>query len=266
MPLPPLASVVREFWGHIADGCTAAEAGVAVGVSAHTGVRWLRDAGGVKPRLIEPTTSGPRPRLCLSERIEIQCGVRSNESLQSIGERLGRSASTIKREIDNNGLHVLHNPQRRSGYRRKWAFGARQSGSSATVRYCALTAQVLADRRARRVRAGKLALNDRLRDEVQERLLDAHSPAQIAPAVADGFSRRCGDAGVTRNHLSVIFTCRAKEICAVNCTPVCVPVERCVNPSGVPIKAGAACATWSVSVSAHLRSRTGRCPGTGRAI
>ena len=180
MPLPPLASVVREFWGHIADGCTAAEAGVAVGVSAHTGVRWLRDAGGVKPRLIEPTTSGPRPRLCLSERIEIQCGVRSDESLQSIGERLGRSASTIKREIDNNGLHVLHNPQRRSGYRRKWAFGARQSGSSATVRYCALTAQALADRRARRVRAGKLALNDRLRDEVQERLLDEHSPAQIA--------------------------------------------------------------------------------------
>jgi IS30 family transposase len=48
------------------------------------------------------------------------------------------------------------------------------------VRYCALTAQALADRRARRARAGKLALNDKLRDEVQERLLDEHSPAQIA--------------------------------------------------------------------------------------
>src|SRR5690606_18289391 len=112
----------------------------------------------VKPRLIEPVTSGPRPRLGLQERIEIQCGVSSHESLQSIGRRLGRSASTIKREIDNNGLHTMHHPDRRSGYRRKHAFGARQSGRSATVRYCALTAQALADRRARRARPGKLAL------------------------------------------------------------------------------------------------------------
>jgi IS30 family transposase len=121
--LPPLASVVREYWGHVSEGCTAAEAGVAVGVSRHTGVRWFRDAGGVKPRLIEPTTSGPRPRMCLQERIEIDFGVRSGESLQSIGRRLGRPASTIKREIDTNGLHNVHNRGRKSGYRRKEASG-----------------------------------------------------------------------------------------------------------------------------------------------
>jgi IS30 family transposase len=178
--LPPLASVVREFWGHVGDGCTAAEAGVAVGVSRHTGVRWFGDAGGVKPRLVEPTTSGPRPRMCLQERIEIDFGVRSGESLQSIGRRLGRPASTIKREIDTNGLHNRHNRGRQSGYRRKEAFGARQSGRSATVRYCALTAQGYSDRRARRPKPGKLAVNDKLHDEVQARLLDEHSPQQIA--------------------------------------------------------------------------------------
>ena len=180
VPLPPRASVVREFWSYISGGCTAAEAGVAVGVSAHTGINWFRNSGGVKPRLIEPTTTGPRPRLCLQERIEIQCGIRSRESLQSIGQRLGRSASTIKREIDNNGLHVVEHPERKSGYRRKEAFGARQSGNTATVRYCALTAQAYADRRARRPKPGKLAHNDKLHDEVQQRLLDEHSPAQIA--------------------------------------------------------------------------------------
>jgi transposase, IS30 family len=178
--LPPLASVVREFWGHVSGGCTAAEAGVAVGVSRHTGINWLRDAGGVKPRLVEPTRSGPRPRLCLQERIEIDFGVRSGESLQSIGGRLGRPASTIKREIDNNGLHNVDHPERKSGYRRKEAFGARQSGRSATVRYCPLRAQAYADRRARRVKPGKLAVNEKLHDEVQTRLLDEHSPEQIA--------------------------------------------------------------------------------------
>ena len=180
MPLPPLASVVREFWGRVSDGCTAAEAGVAVGVSGGTGIRWFGEAGGVKPRLIQPSTLGPRPRLCLQERIEIDFGVRSGESLQSIGRRLGRPASTIKREIDNNGLHHVCHPDRKSGYRRKEAFGARQSGRSAMVRYCALTAQAYSDRRARRLKPGKLAVNTKLHDEVQARLLDEHSPKQIA--------------------------------------------------------------------------------------
>lgn len=187
MPLLPLASVVREFWGRVSDGCTAAEAGVAVGVSGRTGISWFRDAGGVKPRLIEATTSGPRPRLCLQERIEIDFGVRSGESLQSIGRRLGRPASTIKREIDSNARHNVDHPGRKSGYRRKEAFGARQSGRRATVRYCALRAQTYSDRRARRPKPGKLAVNEKLHDEVQTRLLDEHSPEQIAQRLPMNF-------------------------------------------------------------------------------
>jgi transposase, IS30 family len=180
--LPPLASVVREFWGQVSDGCTAAEAGVAVGVSEYTGVRWFRDAGGVKPRLVEPTSSRLRPRLTLRDRIQIEIGVKTNESLHSIGSQLRppRPASTIKREIDTNGLHNRHNRGRKSGYRRKEALGARQSGRSARVHYCALTAQGYSDRRARRARPGKLAVNDKLHDEVQTRLRDEHSPEQIA--------------------------------------------------------------------------------------
>jgi transposase, IS30 family len=187
VPLPPLASVVREFWGHVSAGCTAAEAGVAVGVSEHSGVRWLRDAGGVKPRLVEPTTSGPRPRLTLCDRIQIDLGVKIDESLNSIGRRLTpqRRASTIKREIDANA--DIHNATGTSGYRRKQAFGARQSGRTAQVQYDAFVAQARSDQRARRPKPGKLALNEGLHDEVQMRLLDEHSPEQIAKRLCMDF-------------------------------------------------------------------------------
>jgi IS30 family transposase len=146
-------------------------------VSEGTGWRWFAEVGGVKPQLCEPKLSGPRPRLILQDRIKIECGVRMNESLQSMGDRLGRPASTIKYEIDINGDS---RGGRKSGYRRKHAFGARQSGRSAGVHYDALVAQARSDQRARRPKPGKLATSERLHDEVQTRLLDEHSPQQIA--------------------------------------------------------------------------------------
>lgn len=182
----PLRSVVRQFWVHIGDGRPAAEAGVAVGVSERSGLRWFADAGGVKPRLLAPKTSGPRPRLTFEDRIEIEIGVRTNESLQSIGKRLGRPASTIKREIDANGVRNRYDG-RKSGYRRKEAFGARQSGITAQVPYRALVAQARADERACRPKQAKLAAYDRLRDEVQTRLDDFHSPGQIAARLRRDF-------------------------------------------------------------------------------
>lgn len=181
MPLPPLRSVVCEFWGHVSDGCSAGEAGVAVGVSEHTGISWFRDAAGVKPRLVKPKTSGSKPRLTLADRIQINLGIKINESLHSIGARLTppRPASTIKREIDNNGVN--HNDGRKSGYRRKEAFGARQSGKTAQVRYDALVAQARSDQRGRRPKPGKLAVSERLHHEVEKRLSEEqHSPKQIA--------------------------------------------------------------------------------------
>ncbi len=186
MARPPLRSAIRQFWVHIGDGCTAAEAGVAVGVSESSGLRWFAEAGGVKPRLCEPKTSGPRRRLTFEDRIEIEIGVRTNESLQSMGKRLRRPASTIKREIDANGVRNLYDG-RKSGYRRKEAFGARQSGNTAQVRYRALVAQARADERARRSKETKLAGHDRLRDEVQTRLDDFHSPGQIAARLRRDF-------------------------------------------------------------------------------
>ncbi len=186
MPRPPLRSVVRQFWVHIGDGYGTAEAGVAVGVSERSGLRWFADAGGVKPRLCEPKSGGPRPRLTLEDRVEIEIGVRTNESLQSMGDRLRRPASTIKREIDANGVRNCYDG-RKSGYRRKQAFGARQSGKTAQVFYRASIAQARADERACRAKPAKLAYNEKLRDEVQTRLDDFHSPGQIATMLRRDF-------------------------------------------------------------------------------
>jgi IS30 family transposase len=174
-----LRSVVHQFWAHIGNGCAPAEAGVAVGVSERSGLRWFADAGGVKPRLCAPKTGGLRPRLTFDDRVEIEIGVRTNESLQSIGKRLCRPASTIKREIDANGVLNRYDG-RKSGYRRKEAFGARQSGKTAQPWYRAVVAQSRAEDSSRRPKQSKLAANDRLRDEVQTRLDDFHSPGQIA--------------------------------------------------------------------------------------
>ncbi|WP_406814050.1 IS30 family transposase [Mycobacterium sp. M23085] len=110
--------------------------------------------------------------------MEIQVGVGRNESLRSIGRRLGRAASTIKRELDRTVRNRYDG--RKSGYRRKQRFGARQSGTTATVHYDALAAERLAGQRARRPKPGKLGTDVRLRREVQTRLRLRHSPQQIA--------------------------------------------------------------------------------------
>ena len=169
---------VRQFWVHVRAGMSVADAGVAVGVSADTGRLWFRDAGGVKPSVSTEKADGPRPRLTLHDRIQIEVGVGRLESIRSIADRLDRAPSTIKRELDSNVRNRYDG--RRSGYRRKYAFGARQSGNSAVVRYDALAAHERAAARARRPKALKLADDDRLREQVQTRLYQRHSPAQIA--------------------------------------------------------------------------------------
>src|SRR5262249_11530225 len=68
----------------------------------------------------------------------------------------------------------------KSGYRRKHAFGANQSGASAKVDYRALSAHDRSADRARRPKLSNLAKNDTLRAEVQSRLELRHSPEQIA--------------------------------------------------------------------------------------
>src|ERR671922_828941 len=134
----------QRFWAAIARGLSSEDAAVEAGVSAAVGVRWFREGGGMPSVALGP----PSGRyLSFAEREEIallraeRCGVRA------IARRLGRSPSTISRELRRNA--------------------ATRSGG---FEYRATTAQWHADRRARRPKPAKLAGNHELRRYVQDRL------------------------------------------------------------------------------------------------
>ena len=116
----------------------------------------VEDTGGVRP--------GPRRRssrcLSLSEREEISRGVAAGESLRSIAGRLGRSASTVCREVIRNGG--------------RW-------------RYRALRADRAAWQRARRPKTAKLAANTVLRAVVEDKLAQWWSPQQISGWLTDTY-------------------------------------------------------------------------------
>ncbi len=118
--------------------------------------------------------SRKRPRLTLGERVVIDVGVKTGKSIRSIAEELGRAPSTIMREIERNAFCY-------GRYRERYRFGApNKGGRDAKPRYNATGAQSRAQERACRPKAGKLAVNEKLHDEAQTRLLDKHSPEQIA--------------------------------------------------------------------------------------
>jgi IS30 family transposase len=134
----------QRFWAAIADGMSSDWAGVVAGVSLAVGVRWFREGGGM-PSVSQAPLSGRY--LSFGEREEIAILKARGCGVHEIARRLGRSPSTISRELRRNA--------------------ATRSGG---LEYRATTAQWHADRRARRPKPATLAVNPRLREYVQERL------------------------------------------------------------------------------------------------
>ena len=159
-PAAPRAVQV-QFWEGIRSGLGVAEAGAAAGAGPVKAFAWFKLAGGVK-------SNGPRPAggryLSVGEREEIAVGLAAGESLRSIAGRLGRSPSTISREV------------------------ARNSRGRRACR--ALAAQGHAQHRAARPKTAKLAGNDELREWVQARLKENWSPEQISVMLRRQFPGR----------------------------------------------------------------------------
>ena len=149
-PAAPRALEVL-FWEGIRSGLGVQEAGAAAGVGPVKAFAWFKQAGGVK-------SNGPRPAsgryLSVAEREEIAVALAAGDSQQEIAERLGRSPSTISREIRRNS-------RGRKAYR-------------------ALAAQGQAQHRARRPKTAKLAGNAELRELVAARLKQKWSPEQVS--------------------------------------------------------------------------------------
>jgi IS30 family transposase len=137
---------VWELWG---EG-TSLRA-VARRLSARPGCvrRYVASTGGVKP------VARRRSERCLStgEREEISRGVARGESCRVIAARIGRSHTTVSREVGRNG---------------------------GRERYRAHEADEGAWGRARRPKPGKLAACARLREVVEAKLEERWSPAQIS--------------------------------------------------------------------------------------
>src|ERR1700756_4475925 len=131
----------RRFWAAIAAGRASEDAAVQAGMSQAVGTRLFRKAGGMPPAMFRPSVKPLSGRyLSFAEREEIALLRVQGCSMREVARRLGRTASTILRELRRNA--------------------ATRSGG---LEYRATTAQWHADRSARRPKQAKLALNAALR-------------------------------------------------------------------------------------------------------
>src|SRR4051794_9223323 len=145
-----LSEAMKEaIWKLRAQGLSDREVGRRLGLARGSVSNHLARTGGIRPR------ARRRPERCLSleEREEISRAIAGGQSARAIARALGRSHTTIAREIDRCG---------------------------GRGRYRAHAAEREAWRRLRRPRATKLELCPELRRVVEERLGENHSPEQIA--------------------------------------------------------------------------------------
>jgi IS30 family transposase len=145
-----LSEATKErIWELRAQGLSERQIARQLRLGQNTVSHYLRALGGIRPR--------PRRRaercLSLEEREEISRGIAGGHSAREIARTLGRSHTTIAREIERCG---------------------------GRARYRAHQADREAWRRARRPRPTKLELCPELRRVVQGCLEDDHSPEQIA--------------------------------------------------------------------------------------
>jgi len=136
--------VERQFWVQIATGITSEKAAEAVGVSPAVGTRWFRHRGGILLDMAKPVCGR---YLSFAEREEIGLLRAQDVGVREIARRIGRSASTVSRELKRNA--------------------ATRGGK---LEYRASVAHWKAELVARRPKPAKLVTNPRLRDYVQDHL------------------------------------------------------------------------------------------------
>ncbi|MFC9223976.1 IS30 family transposase [Streptomyces hygroscopicus] len=120
------------------------------------------------PQASAPAPQGPSRYLCEADRIHIADRLREKATIRAIAAELGRSPSTISREIRRNRT-VL--PDGRWHYRPH-------------------AAQRRADKRRPRPKDGKIGQNTEPRDFIQDHLTKRWSPEQICQALRKRFPDR----------------------------------------------------------------------------
>ncbi|MFE5126560.1 IS30 family transposase [Streptomyces sp. NPDC056669] len=160
-------------------GFSNADACERVGVNPRTGREWRngrpegrkkRPRNAARPVRALPDRSGRSRYLNEDERIHIADRLREKAPIRAIAAELGRSPSTVSREIRRNGMPV------RVG--------------SAQWAYRPYAAQSRADARRPRPKPGRIGQNPELRDFIQDRLDLRWSPEQICQALRAQFPGR----------------------------------------------------------------------------
>ncbi|WP_435191377.1 IS30 family transposase [Streptomyces sp. bgisy126] len=168
----------EEYFRLMEQGYSTKDAAEAVGINVRTGKRWRngrhlpskrrRAVPPIGTEAVEEPPSPPSRYLREADRIHIADRLREKASMRQIAEELGRSPSTISREVRRN---------RRAMPNGGWYYRPH-------------TAQAQADARRPRPKTGKIGLNPELRDFVQDHLAMRWSPEQICQALRARFPDR----------------------------------------------------------------------------
>ena len=149
----------RRFWDGVRRGLLVQEAAAAVGVSRSAAQDWFVEVGGVNPYDAQGVTGR---YLSMAEREEIAVGRAAGQTQAEIAAGLGRSPSTISRELARNSpVQGQHRSKANQAYR-------------------AGLAQSKADQRAKRPKELKIPANTRLHGQVQDGFDKRWSPEQIS--------------------------------------------------------------------------------------
>ena len=231
------AAEKTELWDRWQRGESLKAIGRAFGKPSSSIYFQVAPHGGIRP--------APRRRsrlaLTLSEREEISRGIAAHQSTRSMARLLGRSASTVSREISRNG-----------GY----------------DRYRAALADEKAWVRARRPKRCKLANSPRLRQAVARKLRLNWSPEQIAGWLK---SAHPGDETLSACHTRrsiAAYLFKPAACLRKSCFSIFARSGRSVDPSGRTRMAidGDKSRISSQSESARQRLKIGRCLVIGKAI
>ncbi|WSP37498.1 IS30 family transposase [Streptomyces sp. NBC_01244] len=158
------------------QGYSNREACRIVGINLRTGKRWRNGwhsppSGKPKPPItVEASASGVSRYLREEDRIHIADRLREKASIRTIAAELGRSPSTISREIRRNGI-----PSR---------------GDSSCWAYRPHAAHRRAEQRRPRPKPGKIRRSAELRQFIQAHLTLRWSPEQICQALQARFPAR----------------------------------------------------------------------------
>src|SRR3954465_6621377 len=226
--------LVQPFWAALQRGEFIADAAVAVGTYRKQGSRWVAACGGVRPRRGRDLKGRC---LTFAEREEIALAHARGEKQCAIARRLGRSPSTICRELRRNA-------DRDGGYR-------------------ATTAHARAFQRASRPKPAKLASNLRLRAIVQDDLRRRFSPEQIAGRLRRRFPDDPEMWVWTKTRSTSRPMCSRAARSNASSPSTCEPAARCASPAAGPASARIGFPTRSTSPSGRPRPPIGAGPVTG---